>query len=93
MPEPVSISAAVTCYALGVLGLLTVLLVVDRLRAQARRWRISRVKLCNCRECHLTFLVDRFDISGRYVCPRCGKVNEKRRPSKSPWGTVEEAAK
>ncbi len=83
---------ALTFYALALLGVLTFILATDLMRAKSRRWRVSRIKLCECKECHLLFLIDRFDTTGRYECPRCKYVNEKRRHSKSPWGASEEAS-
>ena len=68
---------ALTFYALALLGVLTFILAADLMRAKSRRWRVSRIKLCECKECHLLCLIDRFDTTGRYECPRYKYVNEK----------------
>lgn len=89
----ITISKAIAYYTIGMIGLLALILVIDIFRASARRWKVSRIKLCECEECHLLFMVDRFDTTRRYTCPRCAHVNVHRRHSKSPWGTAEEKAK
>ena len=93
MPAVITISEAISYYAIGLIALLGLLMAIDIFRAQAKRWKVSRIKLCECEECHLLFLIDRFDTTHHYSCPRCHHVNLHRRHSKSPWGSFEEKGK
>ena len=36
-------------------------------------WSISEEKLCRCKECSLTYIVERSESVSR--CPRCNQVN------------------
>jgi uncharacterized paraquat-inducible protein A len=59
-------------YVLFAMIALVILAIQERVRESAQTWELSEDRLCQCSDCHLSFVVTRKETTAR--CPRCEKV-------------------
>lgn len=68
------ISLGFISYALGFIGLIGLLWVIDRAFSVKHRWHVSRPRLMACPRCRHVFLANRHQLVCK--CPKCGEKSE-----------------